>query len=163
VVQRAATQVVASTTAGLPAPAAHQGQPPGEQGSAPGLSGSDGSGPAADETGGAPAGTSDEVTPQPPADQAGAGAGPCADALAWVAGAGLSLPAGVGYHCPSDEFPHHGAACWNPALCSGAPFIAVNLDLMAGTGTSYLHHVVAHEICHILDFGGDRRLERVER
>ncbi len=58
----------------------------------------------------------------------------------------------MGYHCPSTEFAHHGAACWYTGPCPQVAFIAVNLDLMAGTGTPYLRHVVAHEICHILDF-----------
>jgi hypothetical protein len=77
---------------------------------------------------------------------------PCADALAWVAAAGLSLPATAGYHCPSTEFPHHGAACWDSPACAGARFIAINMDLLAGTTTGYLRHVVAHEVCHMLDF-----------
>jgi hypothetical protein len=91
-----------------------------------------------------------DVVPDPA--PAAAATDPCADALAWVAGAGLSLPADVGYHCPSTELPHHGAACWHSAVCPGTGFIAINLDLMAGTGTGYLRHVVAHEVCHILDF-----------
>ena len=77
---------------------------------------------------------------------------PCSDALAWVAEAGLRLPPGVGYHCPSTQFAHHGAACWNGSPCRGSAFIAINLDLMAGTSPEYLRHVVAHEVCHILDW-----------
>ena len=78
---------------------------------------------------------------------------PCAGALAWVAGAGLPLPAGVNYHCPSTQFGHHGAACWNAAgYCPGRAFIAINMDLLDGASTEYLRHVVAHEVCHILDF-----------
>lgn len=78
--------------------------------------------------------------------------GPCARALDWVADAGLRLPDGVGYHCPSTEFAHQGAACWADAACVDAPFIAVNMDLLPGVGTGYLRHVVAHEVCHILDY-----------
>jgi len=59
----------------------------------------------------------------------------------------------VGYHCPSSQFAHHGAACWNNGTyCPRGGFIAINMDLMAGTSTDYLRHVVAHEICHILEF-----------
>ena len=77
---------------------------------------------------------------------------PCAAALDDVAAAGLPLPAGVGYRCPSTQFSHHGAACWNAWPCPGSAFIAINLDLGAGATPEYLRHVVAHEICHILDF-----------
>ena len=78
---------------------------------------------------------------------------PCSDALAWVAVAGLPLPAGVDYNCPSTQFAHHGAACWgNSTYCPGRGFIAINMDLLDGTSTAYLRHVVAHEVCHILDF-----------
>jgi hypothetical protein len=77
---------------------------------------------------------------------------PCSDALAWVAAAGLPLPAGVGYHCPSTQFPHQGAACWDDGPCVGTAFVVINMDRLAGTSTAYLHHVVAHEVCHILDF-----------
>ena len=77
---------------------------------------------------------------------------PCAEALAWVADAGLPLPAGVGYHCPSTQFSHHGAACWNGSPCRGTGFIAINLELIGDASPEYLRHVVAHEVCHILDF-----------
>lgn len=89
----------------------------------------------------------ESASPAPPAD-----ASPCADALSWVAAAGLALPAGVGYHCPSTQFAHQGAACWKGAPCPGPGFIAVNMDLLQGTSTAHLRHVVAHEICHILEF-----------
>lgn len=84
--------------------------------------------------------------PEPPSPD------PCAEALAWVADAGLPLPAGVDYHCPSTQFPHHGAACWDWGPCAGGAFVAVNLARMAGSRTEYLRYVVAHEVCHILDF-----------
>lgn len=92
----------------------------------------------------APAEPSD---PEPPSN-------PCADALAWVATtAGLPLPAGVDYNCPSTQFSHHGAACWgNSTYCPNRGFIAVNTGLFDETDTDYLRHVVAHEVCHILDF-----------
>ena len=78
---------------------------------------------------------------------------PCSDALDWVSAAGLPLPAGVDYNCPSTQFAHHGAACWgNLTFCPDRGFIAINVDLLDGTSTEYLRHVVAHEVCHILDF-----------
>lgn len=93
-----------------------------------------------------PAASPDTTAPEPPPS-------PCADALAWVATAGLPLPDGVGYLCPSTLFPHHGAACWgNSTFCPDRPFVAINMDRLAGTSTEYLRHVVAHEVCHILDF-----------
>ncbi|MDQ3897005.1 MAG: hypothetical protein M3326_07120 [Actinomycetota bacterium] len=93
-----------------------------------------------------------DVTPAPvPADPV-AERDPCGEARSWVADAGLPLPPGVGYHCPSTEFPHHGAACWNNRYCPGTGFIAVNLDLIGSPTAEYLRHVVAHEVCHILDF-----------
>jgi hypothetical protein len=79
---------------------------------------------------------------------------PCAAALDWVAGAGLPLPPGVGVHCPSTQFAHQGAACWDAWPCPGTGFIAINLALGAGATPEYLRHVVAHEICHIYDFQG---------
>ena len=86
------------------------------------------------------------IAPEPPPS-------PCSDALAWVASAGLPLPAGVDYNCPSTQFAHHGAACWgNSTYCPGRGFIAINMGLLEGTSTEYLRHVVAHEVCHILDF-----------
>jgi hypothetical protein len=77
---------------------------------------------------------------------------PCAGALAAVAAAGLPLPAGVGYRCPSTQFAHQGAACWDEWPCPKSAFIAINLDLGAGATPEYMAHVVAHEICHILDY-----------
>ncbi len=103
----------------------------------------------------APASTPAEVVEAPsapaPADPV-AEPDPCADALSWVADAGLPLPPGVGYHCPSTEFAHHGAACWNNRYCPRTGFIAVNLDLIGDPTPEYLRHVVAHEVCHILEF-----------
>ena len=86
--------------------------------------------------------------PAPPAAEPD----PCAEALAWVSDAGLPLPPGVGYHCPSTQFSHHGAACWNGSPCRGSAFIAINVELMGSPTPEYLRHVVAHEVCHILDF-----------
>ena len=78
---------------------------------------------------------------------------PCSDALDWVAAAGLPLPAGVDFNCPSTQFTHQGAACWgNATFCPHRAFIAINMDLLEGTSTEYLRHVVAHEVCHIVDF-----------
>lgn len=77
---------------------------------------------------------------------------PCAGALAEVAAAGLPLPAGVDYLCPSTRFAHQGTACWDEWPCPGGAFVAINMDLGAGASPEYLRHVVAHEICHIIDF-----------
>lgn len=77
---------------------------------------------------------------------------PCVEALAAVAAAGLPLPANVDYRCPSTQFAHQGAACWDEWPCPGTAFVAINLDLGAGATPEFLRHVVAHEICHILDF-----------
>ena len=95
---------------------------------------------------------SEAPVPEPPQAQPPPLPDPCGDALAWVAQAGLPLPAGVDYHCPSTQFPHQGAACWNGSPCRGSGFIAINMELLAGKGDEYLRHVVAHEVCHILDF-----------
>ncbi len=93
-----------------------------------------------------------EVSPDPEPAPAVAEPDQCAEALSWVAEAGLPLPPGVGYHCPSTQFSHHGAACWNGSPCPDSAFIAVNLELMGSPAPDYLRHVVAHEVCHILDF-----------
>ena len=93
-----------------------------------------------------PAAPAAAETPLPPGPDA------CADALAWVADAGLPLPPDVRYDCPSTQFAHHGAACWNGSPCRGSGFIAINMDLMGEVSPRYLRHVVAHEVCHILDF-----------
>jgi hypothetical protein len=110
----------------------------------------------------APAGGAVPAEPAQPADPVGAPAAtiapdpvapapePCAAALDWVAGAGLTLPAGVGYHCPSTEYAHQGAACWT-TVCSDA-YIAINMERLVGATPEYLRHVVAHEVCHILDW-----------
>jgi hypothetical protein len=77
---------------------------------------------------------------------------PCAGPLAHVAAAGLPLPAGVTYHCPSTLFPHEGTACWDEWPCPGTAFVAINLSRMPDATQEHLRHVVAHEICHIIDF-----------
>lgn len=99
-----------------------------------------------------PPGQPEEAPPAEAPAAPGAEPDPCAEALAWVADAGLPLPAGVGYHCPSTQFSHHGAACWNGSPCRGTGFIAINLELIGDASPEYLRHVVAHEVCHILDF-----------
>ena len=109
-----------------------------------------------------PSPASEEAAPEPVAEAPGieapvpaeppSVADPCGEALAWVAEAGLPLPDGVGYHCPSTQFPHQGAACWNGSPCRGSGFIAINMDLLTGASREHLRHVVAHEVCHILDF-----------
>ena len=77
---------------------------------------------------------------------------PCSAALAGVAAGGLELPAGVEYQCPSTRFAHQGAACWVDWPCPGRAFIAINMSRLQGATPEYLRHVVAHEICHIIDF-----------
>ena len=97
-----------------------------------------------------PAAPPAEPAPPPPAPEPEAG--PCAAALDGVAAAGLPLPAGVEYRCPSTRFAHQGAACWDAWPCPGAAFIAINMSLLQDASPEYLRHVVAHEICHIIDF-----------
>lgn len=90
---------------------------------------------------------------QPPAAPAVAPpANPCDDALAWAASVGLPLPAGTGYHCPSTEFAHNGATCWYATPCRNGKFIAINTELMGLVSRDYFRFVVAHEICHVLQF-----------
>jgi hypothetical protein len=79
-------------------------------------------------------------------------AGTCDDALAWAASVGLPLPAGTGYHCPSTQFAHHGATCWYATPCRNGKFIAINAELMGPVSQDYFRFVVAHEICHVLQF-----------
>ena len=76
----------------------------------------------------------------------------CRQALSAVAAGGLPLPAGTEYRCPSTQFAHHGTACWDWGPCAGGGFIAINMDMLAGASEAYLRHVVAHEVCHIIDF-----------
>ena len=88
----------------------------------------------------------------PPAPEPGPAPEPCAAALDGVAAGGLPLPAGVDYQCPSTRFAHQGAACWDDWPCPGTAFIAINMSRLQGVTPEYLRHVVAHEICHIIDF-----------
>jgi hypothetical protein len=78
--------------------------------------------------------------------------GPCQDALAAVAAAGLPLPPGAGYHCPSTQWAHHGTTCWYASQCPRTRFIAINTELMGPVTTAYFRYVVAHEVCHVLQF-----------
>lgn len=82
----------------------------------------------------APVDPGDDTPPAPVPDPTPA-PDPCSEALAWVAAAGLPLPAGVGYQCPSTQFPHQGAACWDGGPCAGTAFVAINMDRLAGTST----------------------------
>jgi hypothetical protein len=94
----------------------------------------------------APPPTTEAPAPTTPA------AGTCDDALAWAASVGLPLPAGTGYHCPSTMFAHHGATCWYATPCRSGKFIAINTQLMGPVTQDYFRFVVAHEICHVLQF-----------
>lgn len=93
--------------------------------------------------------------PAPPTTAAAADpapVNPCDDALAWAASVGLPLPAGTGYRCPSTLFAHHGATCWYAAQCRDGRFIAINTELMGPVTQDYFRFVVAHEICHVMQF-----------
>lgn len=78
----------------------------------------------------------------------------CASALLWVSGQGLNLPAGWGYRCPSPAVingaPKWGLACWN---CAGdlQSYIAVDVGRI-GSSDAALRYVVAHEVCHAIDY-----------
>jgi len=77
----------------------------------------------------------------------------CAGALQWVARQGLALPAGWGFRCPGAALengtPRWGVACWN---CEGAgSWIAVDIGRV-GPSEATLRHVVAHEICHAVEY-----------
>jgi hypothetical protein len=89
--------------------------------------------------------TAESARPAPPA-------GRCEDALAWAASVGLPLPPGTGYRCPSTQFAHHGATCWYATQCRHGRFIAINAELMGPVSQDYFRFVVAHEICHVLQF-----------
>jgi hypothetical protein len=86
----------------------------------------------------------------------------CADALQWAAAAGLPLPRGVGYRCPSTLFAHHGASCWYAAQCPNGRFIAINTQLMGNVSQTYVRYVVAHEICHMMHFDAGRSSTEAE-
>lgn len=90
--------------------------------------------------------------PQPAPTTSAPALNPCDDALAWAASVGLRLPPGTGYHCPSTQFAHHGAACWYATPCRTGRFIAINVALMGPVSQDYFRFVVAHEICHVLQF-----------
>jgi hypothetical protein len=108
------------------------------------VAGRAGAGPTSTSTSAAPA-PSTTATPPSPQQR-------CADALAASAAAGLPLPAGAGYRCPSTLFAHHGASCWYAAQCPNGRFIAINLELMGDVSPAYLRYVVAHEVCHMIQF-----------
>ena len=77
----------------------------------------------------------------------------CAAALQWVAEHGLVLPAGWGFRCPGQALvggsPRWGMACWN---CEGAgSWIAIDVGRI-GASDATLRHVIAHEICHALEY-----------
>lgn len=94
------------------------------------------------------------VVTQPPAPPSGPTAAErCAGALQWVAQRGLALPAGWGFRCPGQAVvngtPRWGMACWN---CEGnGSWIAVDIARI-GASDATLRHVVAHEICHAVDY-----------
>lgn len=78
----------------------------------------------------------------------------CANARQWVAQQGLALPAGWGFRCPGqavvDGAAKWGMACWN---CNGdgQSWIAVDIGRI-GASDKTLRYVIAHEICHAIDF-----------
>lgn len=77
----------------------------------------------------------------------------CQDALAWVGAAGLVLPGGWGYRCPGPALDEQGAGHWGLAClnCDGGNFVEINIALV-GSSEATLHYVVAHEICHSIDY-----------
>ena len=80
----------------------------------------------------------------------------CANAVRWVAEHGLALPAGWGFRCPGQAIvggtPRWGMACWN-CEGNGASWIAVDIGRI-GASDRALFYVVAHEICHAIDYMG---------
>jgi hypothetical protein len=79
----------------------------------------------------------------------------CAAALKWVGQHGLALPAGWGFRCPGQALengvPRWGIACWN---CEGAgSWIAIDV-VRIGASDATLRYVIAHEICHAIDYVG---------
>lgn len=80
----------------------------------------------------------------------------CANARQWVAEHGLVLPAGWGYRCPGqavvDGAARWGMACWN-CTGDGQSWIAVDIGRI-GASDKALRYVIAHEICHAIDYVG---------
>ena len=79
----------------------------------------------------------------------------CAAALRWVGQHGLALPAGWSFRCPGEALengqPRWGVACWN---CEGTgSWVAVDVGRI-GASDATLRYVVAHEICHAVDYVG---------
>jgi len=76
--------------------------------------------------------------------------------LKWVAQHGLSLTAGWGFRCPGQALengtPRWGIACWN---CAGdrVSYVAVDIGRI-GSSEKTLYYVIAHEICHAIDYMG---------
>jgi hypothetical protein len=68
----------------------------------------------------------------------------CSAARRAVENAGLHLPAGFDYRCPSSEYARWGAASLPPC---DACFVAINVAAI-GPSDAKLRHVVAHEFCH---------------
>ena len=105
----------------------------------------------------APRVTAPPVAQPPPSPLAQAtSSGPaerCAAARQWVAAHGLVLPAGWGFRCPGQALvegtPRWGMACWN---CEGTgSWIAIDITRI-GASEATLRHVIAHEICHALEY-----------
>ena len=77
----------------------------------------------------------------------------CEAARQWVAERGLVVPTGWDYRCPHEARDEHGGehwgiACWN---CEGGSHVGINIRLI-GSSDATLRYVVAHEICHALDY-----------
>ena len=81
----------------------------------------------------------------------------CRAALRDVEAAGLALPDLFEYRCPGDArlFPgdtqHWGSTCAYASLCPDGAYVAVNPTAI-GASEARMRYVVAHEICHALDF-----------
>lgn len=98
--------------------------------------------------------TAPAPSPPPPAVPAAASeADRCEAARRWVAERGLEAPSGWAFRCPDEARDergqgHWGIACWN---CEGGSYIGINIRLI-GSSDAALRYVVAHEICHAVDY-----------
>jgi hypothetical protein len=77
----------------------------------------------------------------------------CDAARQWVGERGLVVPRGWDYRCPDEARDerggeHWGIACWN---CEGGSHVGINVRLI-GPSDANLRYVVAHEICHAIDY-----------
>lgn len=97
-----------------------------------------------------PAGPDFAPTPASSAETAPTSSDPCADALAAVTGAGLSIPPGWSFACPAPAYgngrEHRGRTCWLP--CFGSPAFTIEVNPYLGGS---LVGIMAHELCHAVE------------